>query len=68
LALERLGVEADTAAFIAGSGFDLFGTSRVGLRTYWHNRAGLTLPQGAPAPEIESPKLDEALDWLRQFR
>ena len=68
LALERLGVQADDAAFIAGSGFDMFGTSRVGLRTYWHNRAGLTLPQGAPTPEIESPTLDEALDWLRQFR
>src|SRR5215831_13267312 len=38
LALERLGVAADEAAFVAGSGYDLIGTAAVGLRTYWHNR------------------------------
>lgn len=67
LALERLGEQPQHAAFVAGSGYDMFGTSAVGLRTYWHNRVGLALPQGAPAPEVESPTLDGALAWLRGF-
>ncbi len=31
LALDRLGVKAEEAAFVAGSGYDMFGTSAVGL-------------------------------------
>lgn len=68
LALTRLQVQPEDAAFIAGSGYDLFGTSKVGLRTYWHNRVGLSLPDGAPAPERESARLDDALPWLARFR
>lgn len=67
-ALDQLGVAARDAAFVAGSGYDMFGTSSVGLRTYWHNRVGLALPAGAPAPELQSPTLDGALPWLRGFR
>ena len=67
LTLERLGVQPHEAAFVAGSGYDLFGTSSVGLRTYWHNRVGLARPQGAPAAEVESPTLDGAWAWLRGF-
>lgn len=67
LALARLEVEPPQAAFIAGSGYDMFGTSKVGLRTYWHNRVGLTLPDGAARPERESPRLDAALPWLAGF-
>ena len=67
LALARLQVRPEDAAFVAGSGYDLFGTSKVGLRTYWHNRVGLSLPQGAPAPERESSRLDAALPWLARF-
>ncbi|RYY58870.1 MAG: HAD family hydrolase, partial [Comamonadaceae bacterium] len=64
LALEQLGVQPSQAAFVAGSGYDLFGTSRVGLPTYWHNRVGLRRPEGAPAPAVESPTLDGVLPWL----
>ena len=67
LALGRLEVPAHQAAFVAGSGYDVFGTSAVGLRTYWHNRVGLARPQGAPAAEMESPTLEAALPWLRGF-
>ncbi|SDH21264.1 HAD family hydrolase [Propionivibrio dicarboxylicus] len=67
MALEKLGVQPAQAAFVAGSGYDMFGTSRVGLRTYWHNRIGLSLPSGAPAPEVESPTLDGLPDWLAHF-
>lgn len=68
LALERLDVQPADAAFIAGSGYDMFGTASVGLRTYWHNRVGLARPEGAPPAEVESPTLDDALPWLRGFR
>lgn len=78
LALSRLGVAAKETAFVAGSGYDLFGTSKVGMQTYWHNRVGLALPQmapglgapgsGAPEPAIVSPTLDAALPWLAAWR
>lgn len=64
LALAKLGVEPQDAAFVAGSGYDLFGTSAVGLRTYWHNRVGLARPDGAPAAALERPTLDALIPWL----
>jgi len=64
LALARLGVAPGDAAFVAGSGYDLFGTAAVGLRTYWHNRVGLASPPGAPAPVIEARTFDQLLPWL----
>jgi 2-haloalkanoic acid dehalogenase type II len=64
LTLERLGVAPQEAAFVAGSGYDLFGTSAVGLRTYWHNRVGLARPDGAPAAALERPTLDDLIPWL----
>jgi 2-haloacid dehalogenase len=67
LAMRKLGVEARDCAFVAGSGYDMFGTARVSLRTYWHNRVALPLPEGAPMPEIVSPTLDELPNWLRGF-
>lgn len=67
LALARLRVEPSQAAFVAGSGYDMFGTGKVGLRTYWHNRVGLSLPAGAMEPEVQSPRLEEALPWLARF-
>jgi 2-haloalkanoic acid dehalogenase type II len=67
MALERLGVHAGDAAFVAGSGYDLFGTAKAGLRTYWHNRVGLQRPEGAPPAEIESATLAAALPWLQSF-
>lgn len=48
LALAELGVTPERTLFVAGSAFDLFGTSVVGLDTYWHNRVGLAAPDGAP--------------------
>jgi len=68
MALDRLGVKASDAAFIAGSGYDLFGTEKVGLRTFWHNRVGLTRPEGAPLPEVESQTFIEAMPWLQTFK
>jgi FMN phosphatase YigB (HAD superfamily) len=64
LALHTLSVTPAEAAFVAGSGFDLIGTARVGLRTYWHNRVALVRPEGAPAPDFESRTLDHLVQWL----
>jgi 2-haloalkanoic acid dehalogenase type II len=66
-ALEALGVPASAAVFVAGSGYDLIGTSAVGLRTYWHNRVGLARPELAPPADLESPTLDGLIPWLEGF-
>jgi len=57
LALDDLGLPASKVLFVAGSGYDLFGTAACGLDTYWHNRIGLAAPAGAPAPLLQSPDL-----------
>jgi 2-haloacid dehalogenase len=57
LALEALGLPPERVLFVAGSGYDLIGTARVGLDTYWHNRVGLGPPPAAPAPMVESRTL-----------
>ena len=67
LTLDKLGVTAKDAAFVAGSSYDMFGTAAVGLRTYWHNRVKLPLVEGAQAPEIESPTLDSLVPWAGRF-
>jgi FMN phosphatase YigB (HAD superfamily) len=50
VALGELGVAPDRCLFVAGSAYDLFGTARVGLPTWWHDRIGMTAPPDAPAP------------------
>ena len=62
LALRELGLPPERVLFVAGSGFDLIGTGRVGLATLWHNRVGLAAPAGAPAPAAESPTLRPMVD------
>jgi 2-haloalkanoic acid dehalogenase type II len=49
-ALDKLDVSAARCLFVAGSAYDLFGTGKLGLPTYWHNRVGMAAPAGAPAP------------------
>ena len=50
LALGRLGIPAARCLFVAGSAYDLVGTARVGLPTWWHDRIGMQRPPEAPAP------------------
>ncbi|MFN8575089.1 MAG: HAD-IA family hydrolase [Gemmatimonadaceae bacterium] len=66
LALSTLGVDAAEAAFVAGSGYDLIGTSAVGLRTFWHNRIGLTRPEAAPPADAEETTLEGLSAWLQR--
>lgn len=50
LALHELGVAAENCLFVAGSAYDLFGTARVGIPTWWHDRIGMTVPPDTPSP------------------
>src|SRR5580658_6002235 len=50
LALDELAVAPGRCLFVAGSAYDLVGTAAVGLPTYWHDRIGMTPPDGAPSP------------------
>ena len=52
LALRELRVEPHRCLFVAGSAYDLFGTARVGLPTWWHNRTNMIAPENAPAPLV----------------
>ena len=61
LALRNAGFAPAEAIFVAGSAYDMFGTQKVGLPTYWHNRVGLTAPEGAPSPFVERSTLDPLL-------
>ena len=57
LALDELGLGANRCLFVAGSPYDLVGTARVGLPTYWHNRLGLALPRDAAPPMAQGSSL-----------
>lgn len=61
LALDELGLAPSRVLFVAGSGFDLIGTARVGMDAYWHNRVGLAPPPGAPAPLRESGCIEDVI-------
>jgi FMN phosphatase YigB (HAD superfamily) len=50
MALDELGVVPSRCLFVAGSAYDLSGTHKLGLPTYWHDRVGMTPPPDAPAP------------------
>lgn len=63
-ALVELGLAPGRVLFIAGSAFDLVGTSAVGMATLWHNRAGLARPDVAPAPLAERRTLRELIPFL----
>ena len=66
LALDALGVTPQRCLFVAGSAYDLFGTSQLGLPTYWHDRIGLAPPPDAPAPLRREQTLIPLLDFLAE--
>lgn len=63
-ALAELGLPPERVLFVAGSAFDLVGTAAVGMRTLWHNRAGLARPAEAPLPAAEGRTLKELIPFL----
>lgn len=50
LALLELGTCPERCLFVAGSPYDLVGTNRVGLPTWWHDRKGMAMPANVPPP------------------
>jgi 2-haloacid dehalogenase len=64
-ALDRLGVTPDRCLFVAGSAYDLIGTARVGLPTYWHDRIGMQPPPAATAPLAHERTLTELPRFCR---
>jgi 2-haloalkanoic acid dehalogenase type II len=55
LALDRVGVEASRALFVAGSPADITGAGNAGMRVFWHNRLRRTLGErDAPLAEHDS--------------
>ncbi len=57
LALNELGVAPQRTLFVAGSPADVGGATAVGMTVFWHNRAGLSLPEGGARPQFESRSL-----------
>src|ERR1700736_5088362 len=47
---QGLGETAEAVLFVAGSPYDLFGATALGMPVFWHNRRRMTAPPGAPAP------------------
>ena len=64
LALDELGVEPQHCLFVAGSSYDLIGTARVGLPTWWHDRIGMAAPPDAPAPIARHATLTPLLEHV----
>jgi 2-haloalkanoic acid dehalogenase type II len=62
LALAELGVAPERALFVAGSAFDVAGAMAVGMTVYWHNRIGLPLLAGSPAPLYHEARLEPLMD------
>jgi HAD superfamily hydrolase (TIGR01509 family) len=65
LALEELKADPEHCLFVAGSAYDLAGTAAVGLPTYWHDRIGMTVPEGVSAPLAHESTLDPLLPLVR---
>ncbi len=65
IALIELSVVPGRCLFIAGSAYDLLGTSKVGLPTYWHDRIGMAPPSNAPEPIARHRSLYPLLELVR---
>ena len=65
MALDELGVAPSRCLFVAGFAYDLFGTSKVGLPTYWHDRICMTPPSNAPEPIARHRSLYPLLELVR---
>jgi len=65
MALDELDTAPRRCLFVAGSAYDLFGTSNVGLPTYWHDRIGMMPPRNAPEPIAHHRSLHPLLELVR---
>jgi 2-haloacid dehalogenase len=65
LALDRLGVQASRALFVAGSPGDITGAGGAGMRVWWHNRLQLALAEHQ-APLAEHDSLEPLLAFATE--
>jgi 2-haloacid dehalogenase len=65
MAMRELGAAPSRCLFVAGSAYDLFGASNVGLPTYWHDRIGMAPPRNAPEPIAHHRSLHPLLQLVR---
>ena len=63
-AIAELGTTASRCLFVAGSAYDLFGASKVGLPIYWHDRIGMQQPPDMPEPLAYHRTLHPLLDLV----
>jgi len=64
LAMAALDADQSRCLFVAGSAFDLVGTAKVGLPTFWHDRVGMSLPSNAPPPLCRSTTIEPLLELV----
>jgi len=64
LGVAALGSEQGRCLFVAGSAYDLVGTAKVGLPTFWHDRAGMYLPPDTPPPLCRNSTIEPLLDFI----
>ena len=64
-ALAELRMTANRCVFVAGSAYDLFGASKIGLPTFWHDRIGIEPPPNIPEPLAHCRSLHPVLDPVR---
>lgn len=64
LGLEELKVDPENCLFVAGSAYDVAGTAKVGMPTYWHDRIGMTAPEGVPTPLAHESSLEPLLPLI----
>lgn len=67
LALKLADVKASEAIFVAGSAYDMLGTSKVGLATIWHNRIGMAKPEAIPSPMLVISSLNQLPKAISDF-
>jgi len=53
--------------FVAGSAFDLVGTAKVGLPTFWHDRIGMNLPPDTPPPLVRSRTIEPLVEFILEL-
>src|SRR6516165_3271788 len=64
MALGELRLAGSRCLFVAGSAYDLIGTSKVGLSTYWHDRVRMAPPLNLPKPSEHHCSLYPLLDLV----
>jgi 2-haloacid dehalogenase len=64
LGMAALGSEPGRCLFVAGSAYDLVGTARVGLPTFWHDRSEMSLPADAAPPLCRSGTIEPLLEFI----